>query len=77
MRRPGVQIELHWHLFLNMHAMDEVSVMAASQVVPLTGTVELRTLGEEDLFTYLCVHGGLHLVVPAQMACRYWSPARY
>ena len=40
--------------------MDETSVMAASRVVPLTGTTGLRTLGEEDLFTYLCMHGALH-----------------
>src|SRR5262249_36861107 len=25
-----------------------------------TGTTGLRTLGEEDLFAYLCVHGALH-----------------
>jgi hypothetical protein len=57
----GRQIELHWHLFLNRYAMDESSLLAASRVVPLTGTTEgLRTLGEEDLFTYLCVHGALH-----------------
>ncbi len=55
----GLKIDLHWKLFLNPHAMDEVSVMAASRVVPLTGTMGLRTLGEEDLFTYLCVHGAL------------------
>ena len=36
----GLQIELHWRLFLNPHAMDEASVMAASRVVPLTGTDE-------------------------------------
>ena len=55
----GLQIDLHWRLFSNPHAMDEVSVMAASRVVPVTGTMGLRTLGEEDLFTYLCVHGAL------------------
>jgi hypothetical protein len=53
-------IELHWRLFLNSHAMAEVSVMAASRVVSLNGTVGLRTLGEEDLFSYLCMHGALH-----------------
>ena len=56
----GLQIELHWRLFLNPHAMDEASVMAASRIVRLTGTTGLRTLGEDDLFTYLCVHGALH-----------------
>ena len=56
----GLRIELHWRLFLNPHAMAEASIMAASRVVPLTGTAGLRTLGEEDLFAYLCMHGALH-----------------
>jgi hypothetical protein len=56
----GLQIELHWRLFLNAHAMDEASVMAAPRLARLTGTMGLRTLGEEDLFTYLCMHGALH-----------------
>jgi hypothetical protein len=53
-------IELHWRLFLNSHAMAEASVMAASRVVPLNGAIGLRTLGEEDLLSYLCMHGALH-----------------
>jgi hypothetical protein len=56
----GLQVELHWQLFLNPYAMDQTSVMAASRLVPLAGSTGLRTLGEEDLFTYLCVHGALH-----------------
>jgi Uncharacterised nucleotidyltransferase len=56
----GLRIELHWRLFLNEHAMAETSIMALSRVVPLVGTVGLRTLGEEDLFAYLCMHGALH-----------------
>ena len=58
-KETGLQMDLHWQLFLNPHAMDEGSVRAASRVVPLTGKMGLRTLGEEDLFTYLCVHGAL------------------
>jgi hypothetical protein len=54
------RIELHWRLFLNPHAMAEKSLMPASRVVLLAGTAGLRTLGEEDLFAYLCVHGALH-----------------
>jgi hypothetical protein len=53
-------IELHWRLFLNSHAMVETSVMASSRIVSLNGAVGLRTLGEEDLFSYLCMHGALH-----------------
>ena len=54
----GLRIELHWRLFLNPHAMPKTS-MTASRVVPLAGAA-LRTLGEEDLFAYLCMHGALH-----------------
>jgi hypothetical protein len=57
----GLRIELHWRLFLNPHAMVDTSIMAASRVVPLAGASGgLRTLGEEDLFAYLCMHGALH-----------------
>jgi hypothetical protein len=56
----GLRIELHWRLFLNPHAMDESSLMVASRVVPLSGAAGLRTLGEDDLFAYLCMHGALH-----------------
>jgi hypothetical protein len=56
----GVRVELHWRLFLNPHAMDENALLAASRIVPLSASTGLRTLGEEDLFTYLCVHGALH-----------------
>jgi hypothetical protein len=58
--RTGLQIELHWRLFLNPHAMTETLIMEASRVVPLTESEGLRTLGEEDLFAYLCMHGALH-----------------
>jgi hypothetical protein len=56
----GLCVELHWRLFLNPHAMAGASLMAGSRVVSLTGTTALRTLGEEDLFAYLCMHGALH-----------------
>ena len=56
----GVQLELHWRLFLNPHAMKQASFMAASRVVSLTENAGLRTLGEADLFSYLCMHGAIH-----------------
>jgi len=56
----GLPIELHWRLFGNPHAMSEDSIMAASREVLLTDTMGLRTLGDEDLFAYLCMHGALH-----------------
>jgi Uncharacterised nucleotidyltransferase len=55
----GLQLELHWRLFLNPHAVTAPSFVA-SRVVPLAGAAGLRTLGEEDLFAYLCMHGALH-----------------
>jgi hypothetical protein len=51
---------LHWRLFLNPRFLDETSLFASSRIVPLSGNIGLRTLGEEDLFTYLCAHGALH-----------------
>ena len=59
-KETGIQLELHWRLFLNPYAIPEDSLMANSRVVPLAGTRGLRTLGEEDLFAYLCMHGALH-----------------
>ena len=56
----GLQMELHWRLFANQHAMAEDTIMAASREVLLTNTRGLRTLGDEDLFAYLCMHGALH-----------------
>jgi Uncharacterised nucleotidyltransferase len=56
----GLRIELHWRLFLNPHAMAETSLIAESRVVPVAGTKGLRTLGQDDLFAYLCMHGALH-----------------
>jgi hypothetical protein len=56
----GLRVELHWRLFLNPNALSEASIVAASRMVPLTGTEGLRTLGEEDLFAYLCMHGAVH-----------------
>jgi hypothetical protein len=53
----GLRVELHWRLFLNRHAMPNAST---SRLVPLAGAAGLRTLGEEDLFAYLCMHGALH-----------------
>jgi hypothetical protein len=55
-----VRIELHWRLFLNPHTMDETSTWHAARFVPLAGANGLRTLGQEDLFAYLCMHGALH-----------------
>jgi hypothetical protein len=56
----GLPIEVHWQLFGNPHAMAEDSIMAASRDVLLNDTAGLHTLGDEDLFAYLCMHGAIH-----------------
>jgi hypothetical protein len=56
----GLRTELHWRLFLNRHAMVESSIMTGSRIVSLGGSSGLRTLGQDDLFAYLCMHGALH-----------------
>ena len=55
-----IRLEVHWRLFLNRHAMSIDLPHLNSRMVPLASGVGLRTLGEEDLFAYLCVHGALH-----------------
>jgi hypothetical protein len=59
-RVTRLRIELHWRLFLNPHTLAQSSLMTASRIVPLSGAAGVRTLGEDDLFAYLCMHGALH-----------------
>jgi hypothetical protein len=56
----GMVIELHWRLFLNPHTMTGASIVQSSRTVRLSAGAELRTLGDEDLFAYLCMHGACH-----------------
>jgi hypothetical protein len=56
----GMIIELHWNLFLNPHAMVGASIVQSSRTVRVSAGAELRTLGDEDLFAYLCMHGACH-----------------
>jgi hypothetical protein len=56
----GMIIELHWRLFQNPHAMVGASIVQSSRTVRLSAGAELRTLGDEDLFAYLCMHGACH-----------------
>ncbi len=52
----GCIVELHHRLTNNPHAVMALSVADASREVTLAGAV-FQTLGEEDLFAYLCTHG--------------------
>ena len=55
-----LELELHWRLLSNPHLMADTTIISSSRVVPLKGTAGLRTLGEDDLFAYLCAHGAVH-----------------
>jgi len=59
-QKTGQLIELHWRLFVNPHAMPRSPFALESQVVALSAGAGVRTLGDEDLFAYLCMHGALH-----------------
>lgn len=52
----GFVLELHHRLTDNPHVVAQLSLADASREVILGGTV-FRTLGEDDLFAYLCTHG--------------------
>ncbi len=54
------ELELHWRLFLNPNFLNETSLFVLSRIVPLSQAIGLRTLGEDDLFSYLCAHGTVH-----------------
>ncbi|MEP9375229.1 nucleotidyltransferase family protein [Aquabacter sp. CN5-332] len=53
----GMTVEIHWRLAHNPHLLGSLGMPAQS--VPLGGGL-LRTLSDETLFSYLCVHGARH-----------------
>jgi hypothetical protein len=55
----GLNVELHWRLIDNPVLLREIGLGSATQEVTLLGG-SLRTLGDADLFAYLCVHGASH-----------------
>lgn len=56
--RSGVHLELHWRLFPNPHSIDERAL--SRQWVSIGGSTKLRVLADEDLLSYLCLHGAYH-----------------
>jgi hypothetical protein len=56
----GIQVELHWRFMSNPQFLDQTTVMSSSRIISITATSGLRTLGEDDLFAYLCAHGAQH-----------------
>jgi hypothetical protein len=57
--RSGARVELHWRLSENPYLTAGIDPFAGVQMVALAGGA-VRTLGDADLFAYLCVHGAGH-----------------
>lgn len=59
---PGnnFRLELQWRLTENPALLPDIGARSATQTVVLPDGRALRTLAEDDLFAYLCVHGALH-----------------
>ncbi len=58
-RERNASIELHWRLAYNMTLLRGIDARAPTQAVALPGGA-VRTLADDALFAYLCVHGALH-----------------
>ena len=59
-RGGGLRVELHWRLTDNPALLKGVDAFSPARDVPLTGGEAIRTLADDDLFAYLCVHGASH-----------------
>lgn len=59
-RRTGILVELHNGLVDNPALLRGVDVHGPRQVVEIGSGIRLATLGDTDLFAYLCVHGATH-----------------
>lgn len=55
----NVQVDLHWRLDTNAALLTGLDALSGTQAVAL-GNRELRTLEDDALFAYLCVHGSRH-----------------
>lgn len=56
----GPQVELRFRLTDNMLLLKGIDPFASPQTISLPDGARLRTLNEENLFAYLCVHGASH-----------------
>jgi hypothetical protein len=59
-RTRGTVLELHWRLSDNRAQLAGVTADTRSLPVTISPGQVLRTLPEDDLFTYLCLHGAYH-----------------
>jgi hypothetical protein len=53
-------VELQWRVMDNPLLLRDVGAHSAAQSVTLSDGATIHTLGQEDLFAYLCVHGAHH-----------------
>jgi putative nucleotidyltransferase-like protein len=53
-------VELQWRVMDNPLLLRDVDAHSAAQSVTLSDGATVQTLGQEDLFAYLCVHGAHH-----------------
>lgn len=62
MRHPQrpIQVELRWQLVNSPSLIGGIDAHSPYQEVAPGGALTVRTLRDDDLFAYLCVHGGGH-----------------
>ena len=59
-RGDRLPLDLHWRPTQNPALLDTRGIWERTQPVAFEGGRQLPTLGETDLFAYLCAHGGMH-----------------
>jgi len=59
-KTKNLPVELHWRLTDNEHFLQGVSAETGGQIVIVPGENPLRTLNDDDLFSYLSIHGAFH-----------------
>lgn len=56
----GLVVEVHWRLANAPGLLQQMEQNLQTQMVEIEGYGTIPTLGDEDLFAYLCQHGALH-----------------
>jgi hypothetical protein len=59
-RGSKLLVELQWRPANNPLLLESINSYSATQDVALSNGVSVRTLAQDDLFAYLCVHGAQH-----------------
>jgi hypothetical protein len=59
-RQTNAFLEMHWRLADNPACLDRLSASSPVQLVAVADGTRLRTFADEELFSYLCVHGATH-----------------